>query len=85
MVQDRTLFSSTSKRLQDKAIDQLYGICAGILADGEVSPKEAEFVAYAAAKIRSIRTRISANGHTGTLTRIPQIPCSEAPFLEWAR
>jgi hypothetical protein len=40
---DRPLFSSTSKRLQDKAIDQLYGICTGILADGEVSPKEAEF------------------------------------------
>src|SRR5688572_25268566 len=42
-VMDRSLFNSTTKRLQDKAIDQLYGLCVGILADGKVTPEEASF------------------------------------------
>lgn len=42
-VMDRSLFNSTTKRLQDKAIDQLFGLCTGILADGKVTPEEATF------------------------------------------
>lgn len=39
------LFKAREENNATKAIDQLTGICAGILADGIVSPKEAEFFA----------------------------------------
>ena len=39
------LFKAREENNAAKAIDQLTGICAGILADGVVSPKEAEFFA----------------------------------------
>ena len=39
------LFKAREENNVAKAIDQLTGICAGILADGIVSPKEAEFFA----------------------------------------
>jgi len=39
------LFKANEQNNVSKAIDQLTGICAGILADGIVSPKEAEFFA----------------------------------------
>lgn len=38
-------FKANEQNNVSKAIDQLTGICAGILADGIVSPKEAEFFA----------------------------------------
>jgi NAD-dependent DNA ligase len=37
------LFKAREENNTAKAIDQLTGICAGILADGSVNPKEAEF------------------------------------------
>lgn len=39
------LFKANEQNNVSKAIDQLTGICTGILADGIVSPKEAEFFA----------------------------------------
>lgn len=39
------LFKAREENNVAKAIDQLTGICTGILADGMVSPKEAEFFA----------------------------------------
>ncbi len=39
------LFKAREENNVAKAIDQLTGVCAGILADGVVSPKEAEFFA----------------------------------------
>ena len=39
------LFKAREENNVAKAIDQLTGICTGILADGIVSPKEAEFFA----------------------------------------
>jgi NAD-dependent DNA ligase len=39
------LFKAREENNAAKAVDQLTGICAGILADGIVAPKEAEFFA----------------------------------------
>jgi NAD-dependent DNA ligase len=39
------LFRNARENIRDKAIDQLTGICAGILSDGVVNEKEAEFFA----------------------------------------
>lgn len=39
------LFKAARENVQDKAVDQLTGICAGILSDGVVNQKEAEFFA----------------------------------------
>jgi NAD-dependent DNA ligase len=39
------LFKTARANAQDKAVDQLIGICAGILSDGIVNQKEAEFFA----------------------------------------
>jgi hypothetical protein len=44
------LFKKIAANNASKAIDQLSGICAGILADGKVSAKEVEFFAQWVAK-----------------------------------
>ncbi|MEY2510127.1 MAG: hypothetical protein QOE26_890 [Verrucomicrobiota bacterium] len=48
--QPRRLFKANFENNVSKAIDQLSGICAGILADGEVTQEEARFFAEYVAK-----------------------------------
>lgn len=48
------LFKAREENNVAKAIDQLTGICAGILADGVVNPKEAEFFATWVQKYASL-------------------------------
>jgi len=69
------LFRANAANNAAKAIDQLSGICAGILADGKVSAKEAEFFAEWVSKFAPLEPiwpftdilnrveRIFADGH----------------------
>ena len=64
------LFKANLENNVSKAIDQLSGICAGILADGEVSPTEA---AYFAEWVRKFAPFEPAWPFTDVLARVERI------------
>ena len=59
------LFKTARENQQDKAVDQLTGICAGILSDGVVNEKEVEFLDLFKARTipirRYVKLRAEAN------------------------
>ena len=57
----KTARSKTAQRIQDRLIDELIGVCRGVIADGVVDESEAIFIGQWIEQHREVADRWPAN------------------------